>query len=296
MRKNRVSYFLVLLFSMGCGDDSRDQFVASGIMEGTSVKVAAQTGGLMLALNVDEGDEIQMGQAIAVIDTEKLVYQSQQIEAGLQEVRVQKQINSNLLEKARLDFEHIKTKYTRYQELYEKNSASKQVLDDLKNAYDLAATQLENAQQNLNMVEARHQGLEAQYNLVKRQIRDATITAPVAGTITTKYFDAGEIVLTGAAVVEVIDLQKMWTKVYVSELALPRVKLGQSAEIRIDGTDQTLAGRVSWISPKAEFTPKNILTEESRTSLVYAVKVVVENPDRILKHGMPVEIALDYSQ
>jgi HlyD family secretion protein len=294
MRWNRVSYFLVFFLVISCGNDRRKQFVASGIIEGTSVKVAAQTGGLILALNVDEGDEIQMGQVIAVIDTEKLVYQSQQITAALDEVGVQRQINFNMLEKARLDFDHIQTKYTRYKELYEKNSASRQALDDLKNAYDLSTTQLENAQQNLKVVEAKHQGLEAQYNLVKRQIRDATITAPLAGTITTKYFEAGEVVPTGAAVVEVIDLQKVWTKVYISELVLPKVKLGQTAEIRIDGTDQTLAGRVSWISPRAEFTPKNILTEESRTSLVYAVKVEVENPAQILKHGMPAEIALNY--
>jgi HlyD family secretion protein len=195
-----------------------------------------------------------------------------------------------------LDFQHIETKYSRFKELYEKNSASQQTIDDLKNAYDLTATQLENAQQNLKIVEAKQSSLEAQAKLLKRQIADATITAPSAGTVSVKYFEAGEMEPLGAPVVEIIDLQKMWTKVYVSELLLPKIKIGQPAKIRIDGSEQTLSGNVSWVSPRAEFTPKNILTEESRTSLVYAVKVEVENPERILKHGMPVEIALDLSE
>jgi HlyD family secretion protein len=285
--------FILLL---ACGNDYQHQFVASGIIEGTTVKVPAQTGGLLLAVNVGEGEDVRFGQVVAVVDTEKLVYQLQQIESGLQEAALQRRINVNLLEKAKLDFQHIETKYSRFKELYEKNSASQQTIDDLKNAYDLTATQLENAQQNLKIVEAKQSSLEAQAKLLKRQIADATITAPSAGTVSVKYFEAGEMAPLGAPVVEIIDLQKMWTKVYVSELLLPKIKIGQPAKIRIDGSEQTLSGNVSWVSPRAEFTPKNILTEESRTSLVYAVKVEVENPERILKHGMPVEIALDLSE
>jgi HlyD family secretion protein len=70
------------------------------------------------------------------------------------------------------------------------------------------------------------------------------------------------------------------------------VKHGQEVKIRVDGVRETLPGRVSWVSPKAEFTPKTILTPETRTSLVYAVKVTVPNPKRILKHGMPVEVIM----
>lgn len=292
MRATILMTIILISLLIGCQNRHDDQFNASGIMEGTSVKVAAQTGGLILDMKVEEGEEVALGQVIAVIDTEKLVYQLQQIQAGLEELGVQRQINMNSYEKAKLDFEHIKTKYLRFQELYEKNSASKQLLDDLKNAYDLVNTQLENAEQNLAVLNSKSKGLEAKLKLVKRQIRDATITAPISGSVVTKYFEKGEMVPRGAAVVEVIDLEQMWTKVYVSELLLPRIKLGRPAEIRIDGTEQTLLGRVSWISSRAEFTPKNILTDESRTSLVYAVKVAVDNPEQILKHGMPVEVVL----
>ncbi|MFQ6114197.1 MAG: HlyD family secretion protein [bacterium] len=285
---------LVLVILAGCSQRNSETFTASGIVEGTAVKVAAQTGGYILKVNFEEGKDVEQGQVIAVVDTEKLFYQLEQIEAALEEVKAQYEINLNILEKAKLDYEHITKKYNRYQDLYEKKSASEQLLDDLKSAYDAAKTQLENAQQNLKLVESKQKGLEAQRKLLQRQIRDATITAPLSGTVTTKYFEAGETIPTGAAVVEIIDLEKMWTKVYVSVLLLPKIKVGQEVEIRIDGSDQTLTGYVSWISPKAEFTPKNILTKESRTSRVYAVKVNVNNRDRLLKHGMPVEIGFHF--
>ncbi|MFQ5865568.1 MAG: HlyD family secretion protein [bacterium] len=285
---------LVLVVLSGCSQNNSETFTASGIVEGTAVKVAAQTGGYILKVNFEEGQEVEQGRVIAVVDTEKLFYQLEQIEAALEEVKAQYEINLNILEKAKLDYEHITKKYNRYQDLYKKKSASEQVLDDLKSASDAAKTQLENAQQNLKLVESKQNGLQAQRKLLQRRIRDATITAPLSGTVTTKYFEAGETIPTGAAVVEIIDLERMWTKVYVSVLLLPKIKVGQEVEIRIDGTAQTLTGYVSWISPKAEFTPKNILTKESRTSRVYAVKVNVNNRDKLLKHGMPVEIAFHF--
>jgi HlyD family secretion protein len=290
MRLRRLVVTLILIILAGCGQNNPETFTASGIVEGTAVKVAAQTGGYILKVNFDQGEDVEQGDVIAVVDTEKLAYQLEQIQAALDQVEIQHQINLNTLEKTRSEYQHIETKYKRFQDLYQQNSASKQTLDDLKTAYAGAKTQLENAQQNLRLVESKQKGLEAQRKLVLRQIKDATVTAPLSGTVTTKYFEAGETVPTGAAVVEIIDLAKMWTKVYVSELMLPKIKVGQEAKVRIDGTDQTLTGYVSWISPKAEFTPKNILTKESRTSLVYAVKVNVENPDKLLKHGMPVEV------
>jgi len=292
MRIKILLFITILVFSFACGDSDEGRFVASGIVEGTAVKVSAQTGGLILKMYFDEGQDVEIGQTIAVIDTEKLSFRLEQIEAGLEEIEVQQQISHNTLEQAQIEYEHIKTKYERFLDLYEKQSASKQTIDDLKNALEVATTQLQSARQNLKLVESKQKQLQAERKLVARQIGDATITAPISGTITTQYFEAGETAPTGAPVVEMIDLHQMWTKIYVSEKMLPHIKIGQDATIKIDGTDTTLTGRVVWISPKAEFTPKNILTEENRTSLVYAVKVEVDNPDGLLKHGMPVEIAL----
>jgi HlyD family secretion protein len=283
---------LTVLLLMGCKKKNNSSFEASAIIEGTAIKVAAQTGGYLLKLNVDEGDDVNSGDTLAIVDAEKLSYQLDQAQANLDEINVQHRLATTNLRRAQDDYGYAKTKYERYLELFQKSAASQQVLDDSKIAYDRAGTALESAKQNLQSIASREKALEAQTKFLQRQINDAIVKAPISGTITTRFYDAGETIPSNAPLVELIDLSKMWTKVYVSETYLPQIKIGQNAQIKIDGTTQTLTGTVAWISAKAEFTPKNILTEESRTALVYAVKINVDNPNGILKHGMPVSIAL----
>jgi HlyD family secretion protein len=281
-----------LLLLASCERKNNSTFQASAIIEGTAIKVAAQTGGYLLHVNIEEGEEVEAGDTLAVVDAEKLGYQLAQIQASLDELNVQHRLATTNLRRAQEDYDYAKTKYERHRDLFEKNAASQQALDDLKIVYDRATTALESAKQSLQALGSKEKGLAAQAKLLQRQIDDAMVKAPIGGTITTKFYDAGETIPPNAPVAEIIDLAKMWTKVYVSETYLPHIKIGQTAQVKIDGTSQTLTGRVTWISSKAEFTPKNILTPESRTALVYAVKIIIENPDRVLKHGMPVSIAL----
>jgi len=291
MKRIFILLLPALLLTINCEKRNNSTFQASAIVEGTAIKVAAQTGGYLLKLNVDEGEDVSSGDTLAIVDAEKLSYQLDQIQANLDEINVQRRLATTNLRRAQDDYDYAKTKYERYLELFQKNAASQQVLDDLKIAYDRAGTALESAKQNLQSVASREKGLEAQTKLLQRQISDAIVRAPMSGTITTRFYDAGETIPPNAPIVELVDLSKMWTKIYVSETYLPQIKIGQTAQIKIDGTNQMLAGTVAWISAKAEFTPKNILTEESRTALVYAVKINIDNSDRILKHGMPVSIA-----
>lgn len=282
-----------VLLLVGCAKKDDSTFRASAIIEGTAIKVAAQTGGYLLQVNFDEGQEVAAGDTLAVVDAEKLSYQLDQIRAGLDEVAVQHRLANTNLRRAQEDFDYAKTRYERFRDLLAKNAASQQTLDDAKIAYDRANTALESARQSLQTLASKEKSLAAQSNLLQRQINDAMVKAPISGTVTTRFYDAGETIPPNAPLVEIIDLTKMWAKVYVSETYLPQIRLGQNAQVTIDGATQTLTGTIAWVSAKAEFTPKNILTPESRTALVYAVKVTVDNPDRLLKHGMPVSILLE---
>ncbi|MDZ7266908.1 MAG: efflux RND transporter periplasmic adaptor subunit [candidate division KSB1 bacterium] len=292
MKKAGVCGLVVSLWLAGCGNNEEEVFQASAIVEGTAVKVSAQTGGLLLQVNFEEGDVVERGQILAVIDTEKLGYQREQIEASLEELAIQQRLAATNVRRAAEDYEYAKTKHDRYLELFQQNAASQQVLDDLKLARERTRTALEAAQQNQQSLASRNRSLTAQLKLLQRQINDASVTAPISGTVATRYYEAGETIPMHAPLAELIDLSTMWAKVYVSETFLSKIKIGQPAEIRPDGVTETLRGTVSWISPRAEFTPKNILTPESRTALVYAVKVTIPNPGQRLKHGMPVTITL----
>lgn len=291
--KRSLAYFLpALALLAGCGNNDDSTFRASAIVEGTAIKVAAQTGGFLQQVLVEEGQAVQVGQTIAVVDTEKLGYQLEQIEANLQDLGTQRRVALANVQRAKEDDEYAKTKYNRFLDLFQKNAATQQALDDSKIAYDRARTGLESAKQTLESFGSKEKSLEAQGKLLRRQINDALVKAPIGGTVTTRYYDAGETIPPNAPLAEIIDLSKMWAKVYVSETFLSKIKIGQTVQVKIDGAEQPLTGSVAWISAKSEFTPKNILTEESRTALVYAVKINIDNPDGILKHGMPVSIAV----
>ena len=282
--------FAALVFS-GCGNDSAGRGYTS-VVEGTSLQVPALTGGEIKDLRVDTGQEVQAGEVLAVVDTAELVFQKQQLEASLEELAIQLKVAAANLNQAESTERYVREKQQRIETLYQKNSASRQSLDDLTNQLQQAQTALENARQSFRSLEARRKQVLAQLGLLKKKIKDALIIAPAAGIVSEKYFELGEAIPPMSPLVEIIEIQKVDVKIYIAETKLPQVKYGQEARVQVDGLDKELSGTVSWVSPKAEFTPKSILTPETRTSLVYAVKVSIPNPEGILKHGMPVEIFL----
>lgn len=282
---------LMFFYLMGCGNHN-DENQYTGILEGTSVKVPALTGGQIIKLLVDTGDEVLEGQTIAHIDSLELLYQSQQLLAIKDELDAQQDMAHTDLKRTEKDQNYIETKYHRIKQLYQKQSATKQNLDDIENQLNnLKAVHLA-AKQKLMSIAAKKRQIEAQINSLNKKLSDATIKSPLNGTVTNKYFEAGEAIAPLSPVIEVMNIVKLETKIYVSETLLPKIKHGQGVDIKVDGLDEELSGKIIWVSPKAEFTPKTILTPETRTSLVYAVKVSIENGSRILKDGMPVVVKL----
>ena len=284
-------FFVLLLFLISCGNDS-DENVYTGILEGTAVRVPALTGGQIISLFVDTGDPVLKGQELAHIDTLELIYQRQQLTAMSQELGAQVDIARTDLQRAREDLNYMNTKYQRIVELYKKESASKQNLDDVENQLNNLQAGHVAANQKLQSVTAKKQQIQAQLNSVNKKIRDAVILSPISGIVTNKFFEAGEAIPALSPIVEVLDIDKLETKIYISEPLLPRVKHGQSVNVLIDGLKKEVTGKIIWVSPQAEFTPKTILTPDTRTSLVYAVKVSLDNEQGYLKDGMPVVVEL----
>jgi HlyD family secretion protein len=129
--------------------------------------------------------------------------------------------------------------------------------------------------------------------LARRNLDNCYVISPLSGTVTTKVVEVGDLATPGGVIVAVSKLDTMNLVIYVSETELPRVRLGAEAEVRIDGGDQKLyPGKVIYISPTAEFTPKNIQTREDRVKLVFGVKIQIPNPDGSLKPGLPADATI----
>jgi HlyD family secretion protein len=281
---------ITFLFLLACSGNKDAVF--TGVIEGKVVQVPALTGGEIKQLLVETGDQVEAGQILAITDTLELIYQRQQLDALLDEINSQEQLARTNLARTKNDLKYIEEKYKRFSELLKKETVAQQAVDDVENRYKSAQSAYETAQQQFATISAKKKQNQAKIKSLNKKITDATVISPLSGIISNKYYEEGEAIPPLAPLVEIIGLDEVWVKVYISEKRLPYVKTDQEANIFIDGLDKELSGRISWISPKAEFSPKTILTPETRTSLVYAVKILIKNKDHILKHGMPVEIEL----
>lgn len=158
--------------------------------------------------------------------------------------------------------------WKRIREVFEKKSVTQKQMDDVQAAYDLARARLA---------------------IAEKAVKDCTVVAPAAGTVTTRAREEGEFVAPGTPLITISRLDEVWLSVYVPESRLGRVKLGQRAAVKIDGRAESREGRVTFISPEAEFTPKNVQTPEERVKLVYRIKITLPNPDGLFKPGMPAD-------
>jgi len=321
-----VSFSLAL--SAACTPKApADRVRASGSVEATEVQVSAQVGGRLLELLVAEGDRVTAGQTIARLDTtdaqlalrrasadrDQAAAQLALLEAGSRQEDIRQaeaQVKSAEADVtgARDDLAAAENDLTRFDTLLKANSGSQKQRDDAATRRDLAKSRLLAAQERVRAAQegkvrldrgprpqeiaaarARVASANAQIATFEQNISDATVTAPLAGLVTQKLADAGEILAPRTPIVNVVDLDHAWANIYIDEPLVPRLRLGQSATVFTDAGGAGLKGTITFISAKAEFTPRNVQTAEERSKLVYRIKVSVDNAQGVLKQGMPVE-------
>jgi len=279
----------VIVFS-GCRETLPEGFAGSGTLEATEVTVGALISGTILNLTKEEGEPVKAGELLAGIDVEKLVLQKAQLQAGLSEIEAGRIAAQAAIDQAMDNLENVQIRHKRIKQLYGKGSATQQQFDDIATQLSVARSQVTAAKSQLPVLDAKRAQVEANIAVLDRQIKDGVINSPLDGLAVEKYMESGEIAVQGGAVYKIADLANFWINIYVAETDLDRFKLGQEVFVRVDACPEAFAGKVAWVSPEAEFTPKNVQTRKARAELVYAVKVTLKNRDDILKIGMPAEV------
>ena len=304
-----------------------DRIRASGHVEATDVQVAPEVGGRLVELKVDEGDRVQVGDLIARLDTTAadLALRRARAERELADAQLRLLLAGSRIEDvrqaeaqlagaetevaaARADLKSAEADLERFDALLKSNSGSQKQRDDAATRREVGAERLSGAEQRaraaretlarvkagarreeIEAARARVAAADAQIATLDQNIADASLASPVAGIVTQKLADAGEVLVPRAPIVVVTDLDRAWANVYIDEPVVPRIRLGQPATLFTDAGGAGIPGTVTFISPKAEFTPRNVQTSEERSKLVYRIKVSVDNREGILKQGMPVE-------
>lgn len=265
MRSIPITVSLLCLGLASCAGRNNGPIRASGTIEAVAVNVAAKTGGQILSFRVEQGSAVKPGDTVAVIDHAVLELQLRQALAGVTLASIQ------------LDNDHRDRRRT--ETLLASGSATQKQRDD-------AVARFKGSQ-------ARHEQAQATADLIRKAITDCYVTSPAKGVVTTKAFEAGEMAAPGAALLTVSKLDRVDLVIYVTERELARVKPNQRADVSIDAfRDKTYPGTVVFISPEAEFTPKNVQTREDRVKQVFAVKIEIDNRDLELKPGLPADAVI----
>ncbi len=281
----------ITLLIVGCGGES-DQVGGSGFVEANDVLVSAETGGRIIAQRFDEGSAIAVGDTLAIIDPSKVELEINSAEANRHTLTASLEAARLQVAKARETETFARSERDRIAKLLSSGSATQKQMDQLEHEANLATNARQTAAANIEIINAQLAKLDADIARLRRQLLDAYIISPAAGVVTDEYIDEGETVMPGKAIAKIARLDTVWVKVYLPASKFSSIKVGDKATISTEGGGSTYAGSVIWTSSEAEFTPKNVQTEKSRTNLVYAVKVSVPNQDGKLKIGMPVFVTL----
>jgi len=308
-----------VLFALltGCRLPEGEGAYYSGTIEAVEVDVVPDVAGRILTRPVDEGSLVAAGEVVATIDPEPYLNAVRETEAALDEARARLDLLAagyrreevtaaeREVDEATAQVALARTQLRRIEILVEGRIATDEDLDRARRDVDVAAARLAASRARLDLLargyrreevaQARAEVARLDALLAQRQLDldRTTVRAPIAGTVTGKILEAGEYARAGSPIVSVADLESLYTWVYLSEVDLPRVTVGDAVRVRIDGvTDRTFPGTVSYIAPQAEFTPRNVQTREDRVQLVFGVKVSVPNPDGVLKIGIPADVLL----
>jgi HlyD family secretion protein len=296
-------------FLLSCSEKN-GVYDASGTFEADEVIVSSSASGKILSFNVEEGSTLAKDSIVGQVDPTGLSLQKEEVEAAIQSLGEQtsnaepqvKLLQDQLTVQAS-QLDNLLHEKTRIENLLKQDAATGKQLDDINAQIDVVKKQMNVTRQQIKVQESnigtQNRGILSQGKPLEKkaaqladQLKKTNITNPINGTVITKYAEAGEITSSGKALYKIADLSTMTLRAYITGDEFSQVKLGQRVKVLVDdakGKYIELPGTVTWVSDKAEFTPKTIQTKDERANLVYAMKVKVKN-DGHLKIGMYGEV------
>lgn len=293
MKRNVLNWALIgtaLLFT-SCSSDKIDAD-ATGTFETREVIVSSEANGRIVDMNLTEGMELKSGISYGQIDTVQLSLQEKQLLASVAVARSKYQNVELQTASLRERISAAAKEKKRVEELIKAGAANQKQLDELNSSLTVLNTELNAAEFSLNSanasIDAEINALEVQLEQIREQLRRSRIVSPISGVVLAQYAQEGEMTGIGKPLFKVADLENMYLRAYVISSQLDNVKIGQKVKVLADmgkGKYHEYEGVVSWISDKAEFTPKTVQTKDERANLVYAVKVAFKN-DGYAKIGM----------
>ncbi|WJW76346.1 efflux RND transporter periplasmic adaptor subunit [Thiohalobacter sp. IOR34] len=257
---------------------------ANGRIEGDRISIASKVAGRVVQLRVREGDSVRTGQVLLVLDSAEMHAEVRTAARMVAAARARQRAAAAREAQARRDAERLRR-------LFAAHSIARHDKEAAETAWQVAVDELAAARAAVAAAEAR-------LDKAERVLEDYQIEAPQGGVVTTRIVDQGEVVTPGSPLLELVDLDRLYLKVYVPERLIGKVRLGLPARIYTDAfPDAPFPATVRYIASRAEFTPKEVQTPDERVKLVYAVKLYLEaNPDHRLSPGLPADAVIRWRE
>ncbi|MBN2834997.1 MAG: HlyD family efflux transporter periplasmic adaptor subunit [Candidatus Delongbacteria bacterium] len=295
MKTKLIALVILGIFLVGCTKVEKTAD-AYGNFEAVETIISAESQGKLINFNINEGEDVKIGQSIGLIDTSMLVLQRNEISANLRALKFKLPDVSKDIKVLEQQIANIEIDRKRTENLLEKKAATQKQYDDIIAQMEvlkkqITATKYKASVQSRSIL-SEIEPIEAKLKQINYSIDKCRIVNPAVGTVISKFVEENEIVSFGKPLYKVADLENIILRVYVSAPQMVNIKLGSEVKVLVDAPNNSMkeyTGKISWVSSKAEFTPKIIQTKEERTNLVYAVKIAVKN-DGSLKLGMPGEV------
>ncbi len=284
-----LNVMLCLLVFAGCQKSDRSD--GYGNFEATEIIVSSEANGKLEMLNVEEGSRMAAGSVAALVDTTQLHFVRTQLQAEHRSLVAKRPGLGARIGVLLEERKNLKRDDERYRRLVDEGAVPLKQLEIIQNGIAVIDRQISSLETENPGIAGEISAKEARIAQLDDQIRKSVVRNPVDGVVLTRYAEQGELTSYGKPLYRIADLQTMFLRVYLSGAQVPQVRIGEEVEVLIDG-GRSLKGRITWISEKAEFTPKIIQTREDRVSMVYAAKVQVNNRGGLLKIGMPGEMRL----
>jgi HlyD family secretion protein len=287
----------ILLFLVSCDRSVSKDFLGSAVVEARTYAVATTAQGSIVALYKDDGQTVEKGELVAIIDTVQLSLMRLELESSLRELGTSVSAKDAEIKALATDVGGAEREFARIEDLVKKGSATEQNRDNLGTQFQSAQMKLVATRRVAQSLKEKENGLRIKFQQIDDQIRRCYVTSPARGIVLTRYRNQGEVVGPGNPIMEIGEFDSLYTDFFVPQTVLATIKYNQKVRIRLDFNDgatneqaKFVDGAITWIGSEAEFSPKNIQTRKSRNELVFRVRATIPQVDGALKRGLPVEV------
>jgi len=291
---------VVLMSLAACNKNDDGVIKAPGIVDGDIITLKAVVPGTVVRLDLLEGGTVAKNNTVVEINSDKIKNQLQELTIRSKEILVNRQKITNRLRFLDADIRFLTKQTDRFRRLSLKKAVPGEKLETMELKLSEAASSRFQLSKGLEELDIQAEKILNKQEYLQLLLEDHRISVPVDGLVLQTFIKQGESVFPGTAIADVLDISSLFVEIFIEEQEMAALKLEQKVSIQVDGMPGaesgdnagTLSGTVSYFGKKAEFSPKYIVSEKERKSLLYQVKIRVKDDRGIIKVGMPVTVIL----